>query len=879
MILPPSLARLIMSYETLLRLSLSCGAKIQMHSSFTLSLRLCWSMSARNDNVSERVSTAIQGLQSATDRVIQRYERQRKQRPSLPTVTSSDLVALKQIIRQIKYCSVNLLRQLTSLDYAVKAWNEVWRINLHRLSTKSAETWFAHIFTQIVRLHDALILCVSGECRHDADKKRKRKFTSYLNDSSERADGYTQLYSSDKVYSGTSWDEIMDENNGLQRRLLKVLGKYVPPKRRESLWDSDILEHGGQAIEQIFTEAETKLQSLQLELSKVGKQVRNDIPKSFLECSSITLHLSDRNESLICKVGHKVFKLERLAGDFQLNDQRGVLPFLDTIEWKQIFSSKPNNRADKEKCAKPAKKRKVLEDSDDDTGSANPEAPKGLSVKVKENSKSSHNVDSVKDIKETMGVNADQLEASRETIEKEQTLSTEAAAQIDLIPTTEVDDAELKQDIIHATNKVKRLKRGLRKATRLNDDDQVWDARASLRQALMEAGNLMLWNNSNADQGDREQELESVVEYFYDARYCVEAQEILWKHFRATKRVDNDDPETIAQQYELELQRGQANANTGIALVEQSRLKTLSPSKRRSCLKQATPELESAITVAENLLSVPTKSPNSLDNETIIASQHLQCLGSRWLASSLWRQNRTRESVRVFTNTWSMAENDSNDLLPVTTEAYYASASLIDLISTSLSRGKAFRPDDEEFYLDTLSCATEAACDLSGRISQIGTPSYLKSNDIRTKDELQCSKRELVAWWNSSSEKLPLLQSEKLTAGDLPRSDVLRFGCPTSSEPTGFYVFNEQRRRSRNRCFLGGSAHPHSGSVLDEHGTMDILSEQPATINCQPWGDELLPQLVNEKSGLSEPDIKYPAIAPLMPPEIRAIVERFRRDD
>ena len=93
------------------------------------------------------------------------------------------------------------------------------------------------------------------------------------------------------------------------------------------------------------------------------------------------------------------------------------------------------------------------------------------------------------------------------------------------------------------------------------------------------------------------------------------------------------------------------------------------------------------------------------------------------------------------------------------------------------------------------------------------------------------------------------------------------------------FIVQEGASNRRKREDRSGTVTSHAwGSSNNGDAAIHVLlGDEAARMSRRPlqvrkWGDELLPQIIVE-SGESKPKLVYPAVAPEMPPEMRAMIE------
>jgi hypothetical protein len=204
-------------------------------------------------------------------------------------------------------------------------------------------------------IQDGIIFCVSGECRHKGDLDiAKRRLTSLQSQlaNDTNTDGYTSLYSTRRVYSGTSWDELMDPQCGIQARLLAELTPHS-----KSAWDKLVDTGKAAAMEGIINQIEINMRQVKSDMTRFWKtQITFDIKRALQSQQSVTLHLTmaDKMEKLHVTYNHSTFSchLERYASDFQIPDQKGVFALLESSKQREMTPVSFKKKTETESCSK-----------------------------------------------------------------------------------------------------------------------------------------------------------------------------------------------------------------------------------------------------------------------------------------------------------------------------------------------------------------------------------------------------------------------------------------------------------------------------------------------------------------------------------------------
>jgi hypothetical protein len=658
--------------------------------------------------------------------------------------------------------------------------------------------------------------------------------------------------------------------------------------------------------------------------------------------------LADKMEKLRVVVGTNTCQLERRASTFQVTDPRGVLPTTcsnsstsATAEWALVMDLPELNEEEAATSARAAgseaatgaggearkkKRRRVIEDSDDDDDdehkndnvvhsakpnnkekkSDHPRVPDagGLVVRVQEQTRevkaeNSAATLSLREIKLQMGVDVDGLAAALDGLEAEEAGASRAAAVIDSAPTYFVLDSSSEQhEIQQAEFRVKNRKSVLNKViTRdIPDDNEVWDAREGLREALMTAGNSLLWATSSLRKG-RTEELKTAIRYFRESKDLVQQQEKL--HAKMTREASDFSSASRFYRRNLLLLRGQAHTNMGITMIEYSKHLDGRDGERKFFLRGAIGELETAQECAQTMNSQALVDNNEVSGSVetmldVLRAQQLESLSARWMGTAQWRQGRRTESVRTFEHgvaDFAEAECSKNmhdeDLfeveLQVRAESYYSCTALADLASGALERSPgSSQPDMLVKYDELLSIATKAL-DQAASISKMIQVLLLSSrtggsfeafqhdHEVLEADALRRCRDEVRDWWLRRKAAFQPIVVSKDKPAPLPRNDLFPDG-PQRAEPTPtrrFIVSDGSRRRKKKKDGYGSR-----GLVgISTNGIEAPVSVAPQLRRYRKFCDELLIRHLDE-SAESVPNHPCPSTAPEMPPDIIAVLQR-----
>ena len=950
-----------------------------------LAVLTCTDMSSQ---LKEDVDLAIQGLKGVVYSMLKRQEQKQwkhcdydddEEEEDLREQYRRRKRRVDRILQHMHHCLLEQLLKQESLRVGLQCLTEtIWpkvlkelKSVLQQSTTKSGwktaiTTILQHFFSQLLRLHDGLILLVSGECRHEGDvtisKKQAKHLRSMLagaatssadqsggTDADEgladsdrnmhtaiRADGYTKLYNASLVYSGTGWDEFMDPHNGLQKRLISELQPHKRHRNSSISWDSLVEKMGGQAIEAILSRIEVQMQTTQQEfttfIKHTMKQNLTRVLITSLPKVNVILSMADKLERLKVTSPSYSCQLDRLANNFQIRDEEGVLPsrykrneWLQALDLPAISVSDANESQNAYEAKRKGRRRIIADEEDDEVydgpslskvankAQVEPQGPvsSGLVVKVeekKENSGNSANrtqMTSVNEIKQTMGVDIQALATSREVVEAEEVGAKVAASLVDDYGEFgPMGTHEVEGGIEEAERKVRRLSQALRKAVRRDTDVyEVWDTRELLREAMMEAGNLCLENFSVAcNELSPEELLRKAVNFFSKAQILVSEQSHLHK------TMSNEAKETrCLLRRNLKLLLGQAHANGGIARIELARLLSHQDHEKKLLFRESRHEFRSSLDAVNAIRRLVERDERENCNDILdstldkLQAIELEALVWRWNGALYWLQGMRKEAIRYFQlaiaasktvtleNFADAFEDDFFQLrLRILTQSYHAATILADFAVDELRDAPiaAVRKDPSRFEvsLSTASEAIEAAAEISATLSQRDDASTNQLSDmalidmfnqhgILRKDDLQKSLAEVKEWWQrkkvASLRELRSNESEK----DRPhRSDLPHgegFGPNQDSAPTRRFVVVGSSGRGRKRRKLQDSViYNNICRSTKDSGDVEVTAEETERRQYRKWGDELLNTGTAPDGSVQ---LTYPSVAPEMPPEIRAL--------
>ena len=677
------------------------------------------------------------------------------------------------LLRHLSHCIRQLNSKRQSLQNGLRVLQEtLWPQVLDRFRNATAKErpeLLQHFLVQCLRLHDGILLLISGECRHVGDIRaaKKTKFPSRLPEQDLRSDGYTKLYQAPGGYSGFGFDEYNDPEVGIRLRMLQALRRYSKKRKSEEQIADFLADHGGAALDSWLERNESQMTVVHQEFIALRDRVTRDLREAIGKNGSnnsqssksvkVAFNLHDKMEKL--QVGN--ISLERRGNAFQVLDPKGALPNGYTIkDWESIMKlseplkdknsvQRPKRDSSKTQVAvqpagnkvdppKGRKRRRVIEESDseDDEKSkknvANKQETKensknkaerqqtpikakstGLNVKIWAEPKPPPTPGegksySLASIKSQMGADVAGLEASREELEREEAGASKAAK----VDEAEAEDATINVRQAEAT--VRTAESRLNRVLSRNDleEYEIWDVRETLREALMVAGNIRLWEKPTGENEiaeDRLKSLERAYRYFLRARKIVDDQEKLHRNLVSQNKSFRTPDESRYVLRNLFLMRGRAQTNLGIARVEQathSKKKTnyITVDSKRY-LREAVDELNAAKECAEALRTQALvdrgKGSDYIETDIdIVRADQLDSLGTRWMATAMWHQGIRRNAIDLFDSNanvflkrfeaWKSNAVDDDSLqdarLQLGSECYYACTTLADLASSSLER-------------------------------------------------------------------------------------------------------------------------------------------------------------------------------------------------
>lgn len=822
----------------------------------------------------ETISLAIKSLKKAIDRIARKRSIDNRTQRQLETLVDHTHYLLKQLVEKRQS-----LRAL--LEWFREEWNRLeLELPIHSLAI------LQHSIQIFVRCQDGLVMLTSGECRHPGDirQAKKTKFPSRLSTLKERQDGYTCLYKTDALYSGYGWDEFANENVGIQARLTSILKKFL----KSDPWEYLDRQGATQLLESLLDQQESAVKDLQQELQGLKQKMIQDIHQR-LRPTKLSFVTQDKMERLTVASQQRTIRLERRADNFQI--QGSVLPneFNSAKDW-QPYSLHVETAPD----TSTKRKRLVIEDSDsEEEEEAKEKSTKrksvgktaqtkktvekssGLVVRVETSKPKAETEDSLTAIKTQMGVDVQGLESAHEELQQE--------------------TAENRQAIHHKEEKVTRMKKIFQRTQQRHhvDDNEVWDARECLRHSCMELGNDCLWLSKN---------LEKALDSFQQAKRLVKEQQAA--HRSTTKNTNDESDESRYIERNLMFLLGQASVNVGIVLVEWSHEQKKTAGKK---INEAVREFQQVRKLAEDMRRHAKSDQQKLRENSsewleamadILKADQLESLACRWMGLALWSSFQEKQAINALDDASSFfngakksfCDHILDDFLEVAAECIYATCTLTDLTCSAMERlGRSSKQRGDELLLEVEKSLRRHA-EISQRLEELALEEsffqtvqlFMKEHEISSSKDILENLNGIKRWWENVKKQPAGLVKENCIpriSSILPRSDLFSEGAQRhTSEPTAHIIVSEgSRRRKKKQSQSSTNILRNSYSQNAVHA---LEKERSKTSHCpikyRKWGDGLLSQeaVDSETAGEAQPKLKYPCVAPPMPPEIQILFSR-----
>ena len=823
------------------------------------------------------------------------------------------------IFQHLEYAVSILQQNQQSLSLAIEALTyHIQRTISTSTTTQQKNIIMQELFQHLLRIQDGLILCISGEVRHNITKNRPKnssrctdKYASRLAQKATASrDGYTQTYKSNCLYNGASWDEIMNPQVGILQRLAQACN-YLS-------WEDFLQgkEEDNPFEDQIILPLEMKMQELQSSIQQLHNHVRQCFFKSV-----VSLKMVDKLETMTVSIDSKIITFQRRGKQFQISNGEVLPPNLSLQHWKELLAFSDTT-----------KKRRIIHESDDDEENhhshANPKkvktntqtfsnssgaAASGLIVQTvhkRKDDASNSNTSSIRQIKQDMGMNIQQIEDNHQHLLDEEEKATREAQRIDQQHEDEyLQEEALLEDLLHYRIPQQRKVWYKLQAT-ANDQWRIWDTQETLREMYMEAGNLLLWMKNNIqDRGSsiqvEEKWISRSVDHFEQACALVLRQESLLDEMHGTNKTAKDAEGSTTNSVPPSLRRsllllqGQALANKGIALVELFRCRD-AQGRRRKNLYLLNDALESFRFGLNYTAFLTKEAVRDSDEDSIIdvlQSMKLASLIRRWKGTALWLQGKYSKAQDIFVESatvykefedlmQSATETTYVDLvLEVYVECYHGAVVLADLgasLLDSLPLSKKVLGDCILQYFET-GCSE--ACEVLRLLNSVLTATdrvkddFNSDNGIQTCEEIKEYQGFMSQWWKSrsTSEETSIQVDNRNLQDRMVRSELYGEGAGDHSRiPDRIFTIQEGSKRR-----IGKKKSDRSG--LSKDGTSGQRSSVDIQVPSQRrrfrrWGDDFLPKIKDKRTGRMIPKLSYPVIAPEMPPEIASLVAAVRQE-
>lgn len=818
------------------------------------------------------VQLAIDKLKKGISRVVNRANK------SASNTTKSKR-RIHALLEHTRFLLMELFRKRESLQSFLQWFTQEWK-RIECDLPKDPVKILAHTMQCFLRCQDGLVMLTSGECRHAYDIQRatQTNFPSKLPTLKERSDGYTYLYKSDAVYSGSGWDEYANDTVGLKARLIAELQRF-----HSSPWDLLEKYNSTDLLESLLDQQEGHVKELQQGLQQMKNTILCDINKR-LKPKNLKFATQDKMERLSLSYEERSIDLSRRAGSFQIEGP--VLP--ESRHRPEEWSSCALTFDNQQRCPTPlnGKRRRIIEDSDSDGDTivkvgnhvvankpTQPINSSGLVVLDRRSHRGLEGEDSLAAIKLQLGIDNEGLENARIGLEKE-----------DMYPV-----------VSYETDEVVRCKNILKRAISRQDvdDNEVWDARECLRQALMDAGNYSLWTSND---------FSNAVERFKEANALVIQQTLAHRQVKG-ECTDDDSNSLFIERNLLHLQ-AQATMNIGIALIEYSQNEIAGT---KSKLLQGIKEVERVRLITGELRGVLNRkgisrgSIGRFDVEEmsdILKADQLDSMAYRWAGVGMWHLGQESKSIQALEKACLYFNEQTiirwhqplqEEALELAAECIYATCILADLASSKMEQlemSRCWKEGDD--MLEVVKRALARNIDICNCISgldgkSVPTEYFFREYDILPLKDIITSRKDIEEWWRNAKG------SSKVGGSLVPNNDNLgRFSlsrwhgsvnlqATTASRPaTTSKLGREPKRRwaqkRQRESFHYGHPAP-SGAAGPAHdcnlvSISDTSPVQPTEF--RKWGDDFFAQIVLNDDGPKS--LPYPSCAPPIPEEFKHLL-------
>ena len=553
-----------------------------------------------------------------------------------------------------------------------------------------------------------------------------------------------------------------------------------------------------------------------------------------------------------------------------------------------------------------------------------------------EKNESTHgtNTTSLEAIKTNLGVNAKDLEKSREAFESETGQSKQTAESFtDHQLHDDDDDYNRREEQELLRQSIDRYRIAVRKFERVykrfmssaSDPFDVWDARECLRENKMFLGkDLLALQYYEQDDGAKEALLFEAEHHFRDAHDLVLKQQKF--HRRLTRETNDDGDEAHRIRRNMYLLRGRALTNLGIVLFELTNV-TRSRPERRALVGEAIEVLggtiEAATVLRNQAMTDRRQGADPVDTaiDSIQANQ-TKALALKWLVVTIWHTysqhggddddnddfdralsdltglfDHALEDEAVLT---SQEESDkhsdqlSDARVDYLVECYMCAIAITDMLSKHLEnlRKDKDKPKNKTLF-GTVIRVLRYSSSFSQKLSRLERLSLNK--EVTTVEELTQHIEQLERWWAACGDDddfgVALASNRDVgsggdgISGSTVRSKKSRFpskrftvvdanGRVKSGRGSGARGEGGGGRVSGRANSGDGPTNTTGRGVVPQTHCRDSslagIARSTPTVKTMKWGDELLPNI----SASSNPTMSwlYPACAPQRPSSSRDLV-------
>jgi hypothetical protein len=816
------------------------------------------------------VQIAIEKLEKGVSRIVKRADKSAS--------TTKWKRRIHSLIEHTRFLLMELFKKRESLLSFLQWFKQEWK-RIEGDLPKDPVQILQHTMQSFLRCQDGLVLLTSGECRHAYDIQRalQTNFPSKLPTLKKRNDGYTYLYKSDAVYSGTGWDEYANDTVGLKARLIAELQQF-----NTSPWELLEKYNSTDLLESLLDQQEGHVKEIQHGLQQMKSTILNDINQR-LKPKNLKFATQDKMERLSLLYQERSIDLSRRADSFQIEGPLLPEDRLRPEQWTVCALSS----YDQQRCSSPSnrKRRRIVEDSDSDIEadvkigshvvSNKPSKRKnsaGLVVLDRTSQTGLEREDSVAAIKVQLGIDNQGLENARIGLEDE-----------DMCPV-----------VSYETDEVVRCKKILNRACsrQVVDDDEVWDARECLRRALMDAGSYSLWTSKDSA---------SAVERFKEANTLVVQQ--IEAHRQATGTLADSDSISLFIQRNLLYLQAQAAINIGISFIEFSQYEKATT---KSKLLQGIKEIEKVRLATGELREIVNRKGLSGGKDGRISVEEmsdmlkvdqLDSMAYRWAGVGMWHLGQESKSVEALDKAYLYFNEQTvirwhqsleEEAFELAAECLYATYILADLASSKMEQYQHSRCWKEgDAMLEVVNRALTRNIDICNCIAGLEckwlpTEYFFREYDIRSPNDIIRRRKEIEKWWSNAKGTSKIQRSLGSSNDNLERVSVARsyvsVGLPGTT--VSLLLTSDVARESTKRWtkkrqgagFQSGHDVPSrpAGPARDcNHVSISDESYGRPT-KFRKWGNDNFAQMVsNYNNSIS---LTYPSCVPPIPEEFKHLI-------